>query len=284
MACPGGSPGRRETARGGGPRASTRGGPGWGFGVNGSARDATKRNAASIVGATTYEGTGPGAAFMPHDGPQALRFDQELNSPAGATVRVRAHLTCPTFPTAPVPPQVAALLTTHTGRPPRAHSTYDFGRASYPAAASVILPEAQALAALPKLRAALPPGYVAHLGTSRFLDDVAPPEGDVELVVAPGADQFDILRTARTDGVNYGIHTEAIVQQLARWDRTVGIDIVLANTDTVVFTLRKRPVDLTAFAREVHAFCPDTVEQGAGTLAALATEIGETSQVTLWWD
>ncbi len=233
--------------------------PAWEFWVNERARDATLANADLTLGETLYEWVGPGAPFLPHDGPQALRFDHELTGPAGAKVRVRAHLTCPSFPTAPVPAQVAALLTTHTGRPPRAYSTFDFGRAQYPAAASVTLPEAQARAALPTLRAALPPGYVAHRGTSRFLDDAPAPAGDVELVLAPGADQFHILRTARTDRINHGIRTEAIVQQLTRWDRTHGIDIVLANTDTVVFTLRRaRPEGST----RLHGAQPRSARAG----------------------
>lgn len=103
-------------------------------------------------------------------------------------------------------------------------------------------------------------------------------------MIAPGADQFDILRSARTDAVNFGILTEGIIKQLVRWDRTHGIDIVLASTDTVVFKLRKRPVNLDAFAKEVYAFCPDAVDQGTETLEALAKEIGARGEVSLWWD
>ena len=144
------------------------------------------------------------------------------------------------------------------------------------------LPEAPALTAHSAIRAELPPGYIAHLGTNRFLVDEQLPAGDVELVIARGADQFDILRTARTDAVNFGILTEAIIKQLESWDRAHGIDNVLANT--VVFKLRERPVDLDAFAKEVYAFCPDVVDQGTGTLAALAKEIGARGEVSLWWD
>ena len=130
----------------------------------------------------------------------------------------------------------------------------------------------------------MPAGYTAHLGTNRFLGDEKVADGEVELVVAPGANQFDIVRTARTDAINYGILTEAIIKRLESWDRAYGIDIVLANVDTIVFKLRKQPPDVVAFAKEVDAFCPDTVDQGAGTLDALAKDIGQRGAVSLWWD
>ena len=44
------------------------------------------------------------------------------------------------------------------------------------------------------------------------------------------------------------------------------------------------PKDYTKFAREVYAFCPDIVDQGAGSVEELAKEIERTKSVYLWWD
>lgn len=202
------------------------------------------------------------------------------------TVEVKGELTCPTYPDAPVPEEIRALLAKQAGAPVRPYSTFDFGRALYAGAASAIVegPREDAEARLRRLRAELPAGWVAYLGTSQFLGDERPSPDAVELVVAPGRGPLDILRIARTDAVNYGLGTEALVRTLADWDRAWGIDVIHAETDTVELALRRTPNDLAAFAREVYAFCPDVVDQGTETVEALAQEIAARRRVFLWWD
>ena len=46
----------------------------------------------------------------------------------------------------------------------------------------------------------------------------------------------------------------------------------------------KQPADMDAFAREVYEFCPDVVEQGVGTVKALADEMRRSGILYLWWD
>lgn len=52
--------------------------------------------------------------------------------------------------------------------------------------------------------------------------------------------------------------------------------------DEAVF--KKTPADMDAFAREVYEFCPDVVDQGVGTVHALAREMRKTGALYLWWD
>lgn len=209
-----------------------------------------------------------------------------LAGPGGAQVDVAGELRCPSYSSAPVPQAITSLLARHTGASVRPYSTYDFGRARYAGAASAIIVggDARAESTLRALRRDLPPGWVAYLGTSSFFGDEKVAAGAVELVVAPGRTPLDILRNARTDAVNYGLLTEALVRKLAAWDRAWGIDILRAETDTIELELRRLPDDLAAFAKEVHAFCPDVVDQGTGTIAALESEIATRRRVHLWWD
>jgi hypothetical protein len=37
-------------------------------------------------------------------------------------------------------------------------------------------------------------------------------------------------------------------------------------------------------AADMYEFCPDIVEHGTGSMEGLATEIGRTRRVWLWWD
>lgn len=174
------------------------------------------------------------------------------------------------------------VLTQVSGGEVRPYWTQDFGRAKQAGGYSVLVPEDSARTLLLNLRALLPKGYVAFVGTTRNLDD--PSIRGVELVLAPGDDQFDIVRLAATDGVNYGLSTEDIVLRLKKWDAAFGIDIWQAETDTVQMDLKNQPSDMRAFSRELYKFCPDIVDQGVGDLESLQEEIRKQQAIYLWWD
>src|SRR5688572_3579514 len=133
------------------------------------------------------------------------------------------------------------ILEQETGQEARRYSTRDFGRERYPGARSVIVEDARAAELLAAVRAKLPSGLVAFLGTQATLDDGS--RATVELVVGHGASQFDILRIAATDGINHGKETEDLIAVLQDWDRRFGIDIHAALTDTIQVTLKSKPAD-----------------------------------------
>lgn len=170
----------------------------------------------------------------------------------------------------------------------RDHSTRDFGREPHTDAVAVVIRgggamvEDVAVAKLREVRARLPPGTVAWLGTTRWLGDEKF-EGMVELAIGEGTTQFDILRHAASDGINHGLETKDLVEQLTKWHRTHGIDVFHAESDTIELELLHEPPDRLAFAKELYAFCPDIVEQGVGSVEALATAL-EVQHVYLWWD
>ena len=57
-----------------------------------------------------------------------------------------------------------------------------------------------------------------------------------------------------------------------------------ADFDFVEAVFVKQPAGMDAFAREVYEFCPDVVEQGVGTVKALADEMRRSGTLYLWWD
>lgn len=178
---------------------------------------------------------------------------------------------------------VEKLLARLSSKPVRGHSTFDFGRAQNPAARSVVVPQEEAETLVRALRRELPPGYVAFVGTSRWLGTERH-EDAVEVVVGPGQSQFDILRIAQSDAVNYGMETEALITRLQQYDREIGISIFQAETDTLAFDILREPKDWGAFARDIYDFCPDIVDQGVGSVEELEGQLREMRQVLLWWD
>ena len=221
------------------------------------------------------------SAFLPFDAGAHLDLIFDRAGTDGTTVR--GTVTCQRYDTGvPVPNHIVDVLREASGAEPRRYATYDFGRSQDPQSASVIVSEARAETLIDGLRARLPAGWVSFEGTSRWLGDEV--HQGVEVVVGPGSDQFDILRLARSDAVNYDMGTEALVRKLQDYDRQVGIQILIANTDTVVFSLRSAPADYRAFAEDLYEFCPDIVDQGFSTLDELEADLQRTQWVGLWWD
>ena len=168
-------------------------------------------------------------------------------------------------------------------RPVRRYSTFDFGRERDNDCVSVVVPGRQAREIVYAVRKKLPPGLVAFVGTTRWLGDETH-RGGAEIVVGRGTSQFDILRLARSDAINFDMETDDLIAKLQEWDRESGIDIFLATTDTIEFALNRLPGDFPAFARDVYEFCPDIVDQGWGTLEKLQEIIQRDGYVSLWWD
>lgn len=135
---------------------------------------------------------------------------------------------------------------------------------------------------LQQIRRNLPSGYIAFIGTTNWLGDYKP--HGVEVVVGPGTSQFDILRHAASDACNYDLGTEDLIKRLEKYDREIGINITHAETDTIDLELLRLPEDMQTFAEDLYDFCPDLVDQGCGSVSALAAAIKASRQVTLWWD
>jgi hypothetical protein len=102
--------------------------------------------------------------------------------------------------------------------------------------------------------------------------------------VLKGTDQYEILRIMHTDGDQYDISNEDVIERLKEWEKTSPLDIIGAGNDWVEVEFRKLPKDLKAFVEEVYDFCPDAVDQGPGTTAELARDIQLTKKLFLWWD
>jgi hypothetical protein len=175
-----------------------------------------------------------------------------------------------------------ARLSVLAGKPARAFATRDFGREHNAAARSVVVRKNVAPELVERMRREIGPGLLAFIGCTRSLAD--PPDTGSEVVVALGDNQFDILRVAQSDAVNYDLETEDLVRKLQEYDSKFGIDIFHAETDTIEFKFRSVPDDLPAFCRDVYDFCPDIVDQGVGTVEKLEGEIARTGVVFLWWD
>lgn len=106
-----------------------------------------------------------------------------------------------------------------------------------------------------------------------------------KFAVLKSKDQFDIIKFRATTGTNYNISNDSIMRKLHEWYEEQPFEITGADADWVEVQLLKiTEANAPGFAREVSAFCPDLIEQGAETEEHLAEEMLETKRLFLWWD
>jgi hypothetical protein len=116
---------------------------------------------------------------------------------------------------------------------------------------------------------------IAYKGLRSFID-VTMTEAN-GIVVAPTTDQFDIVRIEQTNGADYALYPEDLINKLMELDKQYGIDIVGANNGVVEFLLEYVPEGEKAIelGKSLLDFCPDLME---------APTHFPGSRVALWWD
>lgn len=97
-------------------------------------------------------------------------------------------------------------------------------------------------------------------------------------------DKFDLLRFEGTNGVNYSIFVEDIIEKLTAWDKSMHMEFKAVGPDFAEAGIGQLPADLRAFSQELYKFCPDIVDQGTGSVSALQDDIKKTQSLYLWWD
>jgi hypothetical protein len=144
---------------------------------------------------------------------------------------------------------------------------------------SVPVPEQETARTLSLLRQKLlPRKYLA------FIIEVNEALRSDKIGILKGSDQYEILRVMQTNGDDYDITNEDIIERLKEWEKQYPFEIIGAEYDWVEIEFKSVPADIRSFALEVYDFCPDVVDQDLGSIDELTREIKETRRVFLWWD
>jgi hypothetical protein len=104
------------------------------------------------------------------------------------------------------------------------------------------------------------------------------------LALYPSRDRYQVLRVVGSNGANYGIGPDSIVAWLGGLEREQPFVLTGIGFDWIEGRFTTPITDADALARRFHEFCPDIVEQGTGTVAALARELRRSEQLYCWWD
>ena len=113
------------------------------------------------------------------------------------------------------------------------------------------------------------------------------PFARVHVLFIPTADSWEVPAFLRWGGWNACPPPEHHVAALRRWHEAYGAELVGISRDFMDVRVPRPPCsreEALAVAREIYAYCPDDVEQGLETLAALAAQMVMQPWWNFWWD
>lgn len=109
-------------------------------------------------------------------------------------------------------------------------------------------------------------------------------ESGRRLALLPTPDPWKVLAAVGTSAPNHELDTPRIIEWLKRLNTKTPFLLTAAGPDFVGGRLLEPISNCRSLAKSIHAFCPDTVDQGTGTVASLALSLKKTHRFFLWWD
>jgi hypothetical protein len=91
-------------------------------------------------------------------------------------------------------------------------------------------------------------------------------------------DKYQALREVGTNGDNFDLGTEKIIERLMQWDAKYGIELSDIEFDAVNVFFQDLPEDVTELALEIYEFCPDTIDQHFGCFSDAIEYMEESNQ------
>jgi hypothetical protein len=91
-------------------------------------------------------------------------------------------------------------------------------------------------------------------------------------------DKYQALRDAGTNGMNFGLDTDDVIEHLKQWDARYGVELADIAGDRVLVRFNHLPDDVSELARDVYAFCPDTIDQHWGCIHEMVEMSEESGQ------
>lgn len=103
-------------------------------------------------------------------------------------------------------------------------------------------------------------------------------------LTASTSDPYKLMELCETNGCNYDIETEDIINKYKKWDNEFGIIPIAIGFDFCECKIINTNIDYYKLANEIYEFCPDVVDQGTETVEALEEEMKKSQTIFLWWD
>lgn len=94
----------------------------------------------------------------------------------------------------------------------------------------------------------------------------------------------DVLLALQTNGANCELGPEDVIERLESLEEEYPFALTGAGFDWCSGKFNNKVVAPTRLAKAFYEFCPDIVDQGCGTVTALADELKKSQTFFFWWD
>jgi hypothetical protein len=108
-------------------------------------------------------------------------------------------------------------------------------------------------------------------------------EPDV-LWILPTDDKFAVMAFTGVDGINYGLDNHLVIRWMKQLEKGQPYLLTGCGQDFMSGRFIGSLADADAMAKRMYAFCPDIVDQGTGSVEALAKELRDRNELYFWWD
>lgn len=129
-------------------------------------------------------------------------------------------------------------------------------------------------------RAAEGPSVARNVRTGAFLPEVF-------ILLVPAAEGYEVPAYLKWGGWNACPPSEYHVAILRSWHGRFGAELVGLGFDVMDLMVGRPPDSREAaleVAREEYLYCPDSIDQGAGSVAARAAHLMNSRWWQFWWD
>ena len=89
------------------------------------------------------------------------------------------------------------------------------------------------------------------------------------------------IKQLETNGCNYDVSTEEIVDRIQGWHQTIEIEVLEVTGDSVTIHFKSLPINTRAFAEEIYEFCPDVIDQHFGCFGEMFEAMEEESEAEI---
>ncbi len=105
-----------------------------------------------------------------------------------------------------------------------------------------------------------------------------------DIVIINCSDPFKVIELVGTDGVNYDLYNDDIINKLKEWDKVVGFEFEVIDVSRIQAYISKLPKDVPKFTADIYEFCPDVINQGYGSMEEMISDYKQNRYFWLWWD
>jgi catechol 2,3-dioxygenase-like lactoylglutathione lyase family enzyme len=113
------------------------------------------------------------------------------------------------------------------------------------------------------------------------------PFPDVWLLLVPTESSWEVPAFLKFGGFNSCPEPALHVAMLHRWNQEFGAELVGISHDRIELTVQRPPADRDSavrLAEDQYVYCGDIVDQGVGTVEALAATVLKGTVWYFWWD